>query len=252
MSGVSTSGRHMPSETDVGEVRGHVGPLKQIKGEKWRTTEMNKPLKWFQGWTAHSGTLISIMQRVFAHRDGEKLQKPGLKIYLISHLFQFICMRMWMHRQHSGKIWLVLASFISDGPASTNVDVLRGRLLVSSLCSLCSSSTYSAQTCFSVPPPNSHLSERCQRSGTVTYPGGGWRTPHLPPLHERQAVPPHLFVLYTPESLILSWITWQRAERAAGSSFQLCFGLFQRINKGSTVVWSHCAWKWRGKKCPKY
>lgn len=31
---MSTSGRHMPSETDVGEVRGHVGPLKQIKGEK--------------------------------------------------------------------------------------------------------------------------------------------------------------------------------------------------------------------------
>lgn len=28
----------------------------QIKDEKWRTTEMNKPLKWFQGWTAQSET----------------------------------------------------------------------------------------------------------------------------------------------------------------------------------------------------
>lgn len=113
--------------------------------------------------------------------------------------------------------------------------MLCGVLLVSSLCSLCSSATCSAQTCFSLPPLNSLLSERGQRPGTVTYPGGGWRTPHLPPFPERWAVPPHLFILYTPESLILSWITWQCVERAAVSSFQLYFGMLRRINKCSAA-----------------
>lgn len=44
----STSGRHMPSETDVWGVGGHKDPLMQIKEETWRATEMNKPLKWLQ------------------------------------------------------------------------------------------------------------------------------------------------------------------------------------------------------------
>lgn len=57
-SGTSTSGRHMPSETDVWGVRGHLGPLKQIKEVKWRTREMNKPLKWLRGWTAQSQTTL--------------------------------------------------------------------------------------------------------------------------------------------------------------------------------------------------
>lgn len=118
----------------------------------------------------------------------------------------------------------------SDGSA-LDVDVLCGMLLVSSLCSLCSSATCSAQTCFSLPPLNSLLSERGQRPGTVTHPGGGWRTPHLPLFPERWAVPPLLFILYTPESPFLSWITWQCVERAAVSSFQLYFGLFRWINK---------------------
>lgn len=48
-SGMSTSGRHMPSKTDAWGVRGQLGSLIQIKDEKWRTTEMNKPLKWLQG-----------------------------------------------------------------------------------------------------------------------------------------------------------------------------------------------------------
>lgn len=43
--------------------------------------------------------------------------------------------------------------------------------------------------------------------------------------------PLHLFILYTPESLILAWITWQRAERAAASGFRLYFGLLGWTNK---------------------
>lgn len=69
--------------------------------------------------------------------------------------------------------------------SSLDVDMLHA----SHLCSV-HSPTYSAQTCFSLPPLNSLLSERDQRSGTLTCPEGGWRTPHLPPLHERCAVPP--------------------------------------------------------------
>lgn len=63
-------------------------------------------------------------------------------------------------------------------------------------------------------------------------PPWGWVKDSPPPsLPERWAVPPLLFILYTPESLFLSWITWQCAERAAVSSFQLYFGLFRWINK---------------------
>ena len=69
-SGTSTSGRHMPSETDVRGVMGRLGPLKQIKEEKWRTTEMNKPLKWLQGRTEQSETLISITQVCVWWRPG--------------------------------------------------------------------------------------------------------------------------------------------------------------------------------------
>lgn len=69
-SGTSTSGRHMPSETDVRGVMGHLGPLKQIKEEKWRTTEMNKRLKWLQGRTEQSETLISITQVCVWWRPG--------------------------------------------------------------------------------------------------------------------------------------------------------------------------------------
>lgn len=51
-------------------------------------------------------------------------------------------------------------------------------------------------------------------------------------LLKRMAVSPHLFILYTPESLLLPWIHWQSAERkAAGSSFHFCFVLFGQINK---------------------
>lgn len=83
-------------------------------------------------------------------------------------------------------------------------DVLCGMLPESSLCSLCSSAACLAQTCFTPPPLNSLLSERGQRPGTVTYPEGGWRTPHLPSFHERWAVPPHLYFVYTwvPYSLL--------------------------------------------------
>lgn len=42
---------------------------------------------------------------------------------------------------------------------------------------------------------------------------------------------PHFFILYTPESLILPWLTWQCAERAAVSGFWLYFRLFGWINK---------------------
>lgn len=59
----------------------------------------------------------------------------------------------------------------------SDIDVLRGVPPVSSLCFLCCSGTRSAQTCFSLPPLNSRLWGRSQRSWTVTYPGGGWSTP---------------------------------------------------------------------------
>ena len=58
----------------------------------------------------------------------------------------------------------------------------------------------------------------------------GWVKDSLPP----PPPPLHLLILYTPESLILSWINWQSAERAAVSSFQLYFGLFRKINKCSS------------------
>lgn len=177
-------------------------------------------------------------------------------------------MYVWSHWQHGSKIWLMLVSnsgFIAKVtfPSSfteefynfwRSHDVLCGMLLESSLCSLCSSATCLAETCFCPPPLNSLLSERGQRPGTVTYPGGGWRTPHLPSFHERWAVPPHLFILYTPESLILSWITWQCVERAAVSSFQLYFGLFRRINKCSTAgcMESLCMKKEKEKKGKPY
>lgn len=158
--------------------------------------------------------------------------------------FWFYCKR---HRNpHFSSLFLRIV--VTPGSLSLNVDVLRGVLLVSSLCSLCSSAPRSAQTCSSLPPLNSLLSERGQRPGTVTQPGGGWRTPHLHPFPERCAVPPHLFILYTPESLILSWINWQSAERAAVSSFQLYFGLFARINKCSTASCMESLWvqkKWK-------
>lgn len=69
---------------------------------------------------------------------------------------------------------------------------------MSSLCSLCSSAPRSAQTCFCLPPLNSLLSERGQRPGTVTYPGGGWRTlpPDSPPW-EMGCVSPSLYFVYT-------------------------------------------------------
>ena len=135
-----------------------------------------------------------------------------------------------------------------------------------SLCRLfvpsCSSAPRSAQTCFSLPPLNSLLSERGQRPGTVTQPGGGWggwKAPHLPPSLPSLRDGPflrHLFILYTPESLLLSRIDWQSAERAAVSSFLLHFGLFGQINKCSTggcmeslcvcVCVCACVWKKRG------
>lgn len=187
------------SETDARRVRGHLGPLMQIKDEKWRTTEMNKPLKWFQGWTAQSetdqhhsgmramtGWLITQKDRKEAACKSDHSDNTGLKSH--SQWFQmlFYCK------------FKVIFSFTGivltcDGP-TLKVDVLRGVLLVSSLCSPCSSATRSAQTCFSPPPLNSLLSERGQRPGTVTYPGGGWRISPLALYPERWAV---LYFVYT-------------------------------------------------------
>lgn len=81
--------------------------------------------------------------------------------------------------------------------SSLDVDVLCVGLLTSSLCSLRSPSTYSAQTCFALPPLNSLLSGRDQRSGTPTCPEGGWRTPQHPLLRERCAAPHSLYFVYT-------------------------------------------------------
>lgn len=196
----------MPSETDVWKVTGHLGPLMQIKEEKWRTTEMNKPLKWLQGWTAQRETLISITQvcmwwwAVWLHKKtgcGTKNHSACICDYIYNtgpkYGFQLRYLQYWL-----------LSTFTEDC-STLNVDVFRGVLLVSSLCSLCSSGTRSAQTCFSLPPLNSLLSERGQRPGTVTYPGGGWRTPptHLPPW-EMGCSSPSLYFVYTwvPYSLL--------------------------------------------------
>lgn len=95
----ATSGRHMPSETDVWGVRGHLGPLMQIKEEKWGTTEMNKPLKWLQGWTAPSETLMSITQISVWWRAGclhpKRPQKPGPKIISTNLHGRVITLMTW-------------------------------------------------------------------------------------------------------------------------------------------------------------
>lgn len=82
-------------------------------------------------------------------------------------------------------------------------------LHASSLCSLRSPSTYSAQTCFSLPPLNSLLSGRDQRSGTLTCPEGGLKDSPPPSPSIRDVLPPpatislfciHLSLLSSPGS----------------------------------------------------
>lgn len=165
----STSGLHMPSETDVWGVRGHKDPLMQIKEETWRATEMNKPLKWLQ------------REREDRHQSGVfvcacwygghlHVLKPELQTRL-----NYYCW-IWF--------WVVWNKHTQDAV------LFRCRYASCSESLFPPLSFYPAQTCFSLPPLNSLLSERDQRSGTLTCPEGGWRTPHLPPLHERCAVPP--------------------------------------------------------------
>lgn len=94
----------MPSETDVWGVRGHLGPLMQIKEEKWGTTEMNKPLKCLQGWTAPSETLISITQISVWWRAGCLHRKEAPEARTKNHFYYLhVCVIMLM--TWVGKTW---------------------------------------------------------------------------------------------------------------------------------------------------
>lgn len=144
---------------------------------------MNKPLKWLQREERSASIRWVDADMLFDCRCWSQKYKP---VSIISAKSDSGVFEINTHRKRS----------------SLDVDVLHA----SSLCCLHSPSTHSAQTCFCLPPLNSLLSERDQRSGTLTCPEGGWRTPHLPPLHERCAVPPislfciHLSLLSSPGS----------------------------------------------------
>lgn len=113
----------------------------------------------------------------------------------------------------------------------------------SSLCSLRSPSTYSAQTCFSPSPKFPPFRERSEVRDSDLPRGWVKDSPHPSPPWEIHCFP-HFFILYTPESLILPWLTWQRAERAAylvSDSISGCTN--GSISVLQPAVWSHCVWK---------
>lgn len=205
---------------------------------------MNKPLKWIQGWTAQSETLISITQVCMWRQAGWLHEKtgrgcrncPGLKTTKLHE---------WLHYNTRQRNWLMLAlnsgfiaTFFTESCSNfwrayfkcrcvtwraACVESLFPRLFCSSLCS----------DMFLSPSPKFPSFRERSEARDCDLPWGWVKDSPLPPCLERWAIPPHLFILYTPESLILSWINWQRAERAAVSSFQLYFGLFGLINKCS-------------------
>lgn len=186
---------------------------------------MNKPLKWLQRKRTSASIRYVYPEMLFDCTCWSQNYKCVLIIAAKSDLGGF---EIDTHRKQS----------------SLDVDMLHA----SSLCSLRSPSTYSAQTCFSLPPLNSLLSERDQRSGTLTCPEGGWRTPHLPPLQERCAVPPiSLFCIHL--SLLSSLGSPDNVQKELPYlvSDSILDYLDGSISVLQPAVWSHCVWKWKRK-----
>lgn len=121
-----------------------------------------------------------------------------------------------------------------------SVESLFPRLLYYSLCS----------DMFLSPSPKFPSFRERSKARDCDLPWGWVKDSPHPPFLERWAVPPHLFILYTPESLIFPWINWLSADRADVSSFQPYFGLSGQINKCSTAgsMDSLCRQKKEGKK----
>lgn len=137
----------------------------------------------------------------------------------------------------------MITALASDGPPP-NVDVLCGMLLVLSLCSHCSSTTCSAQTCFSLPPINSLLSERGQKSGTVTYPGGGVKDSPLPSLPwEMDSSSPFLYFVYTWVSFSLGSVDKAQKEKPYPVSSPNWDCSDRSISVPRRFLWSHCECK---------
>lgn len=261
----STSGRHMPGETDVREARGHLGPLMQIKEEKWRTTEMNKPLKWLQGWTAERARLWSASLR-YARDDGPadctKRRERGCRNCpgLLNRMYVWLHYNMGLKFDFIAKVKL-LFSFTEDCSdlrrpcfkcrrvtwRAACVDSLFPRLLC---CSLCSDMFLSPSSKF---PSFRERSEA--RDCDLPW---GWvkdsppPPPSLPPLPSLRdgLLLLHISLFCIHLSPLFSLGSTDRVQKEppyrVSSSILDCSD--RSISAPPPVVWSHCARKKKKKK----
>lgn len=188
--------------------QGSWGPstrLKKKKKENWRGTEMNKPLKWLQRKNISINQVCVCWYVVQLH-----MLKPELQMCL-----NYCSIGLGGVNTH----WK---------QSSLDVDMLHA----SSLCSLRSPSTLllCSDMFFSPSPKFPSFRERSEvRDSDLPR---GWVKDSPPPSPPWEMFcSPHFFILYTPESLILPWLTWQCVERAAISGFWLYFRLFGWIDK---------------------
>lgn len=131
---------------------------------------MDKPLKWLQGRAGCDQRHPDVHVKAGCAEKTKERIKAGL--HAAAFGWKLVkCESVQLKNSHPAAEFTHPPFFFLCPPF--NVDASCDVLLVSALCSRCSSAALRAQTRLPLPPLNSLLSERGQRSGTVTYPRGG-------------------------------------------------------------------------------